>query len=291
MQSIDQVMNNRMVYPFLLGCLLLFMKTTVIAQETFIGSSNISVTCNKTTHLIFPYAIRSVDRGSLDVLAQKAPGADNVLQLKAARAGFDETNVTVITADNKLYPFQVTYSLLPEHLTISFAKNLGNTGYQHGIFCTVGIEMHSTGPGIDVLQHTSKQVAGKKKRMYSLCASHAKMNLLLSSLYIQNDVFYFQFRINNFSNIRFDSQNISFTIKDVRKAKRRAVQEQIIHPLLIDGMDSSIQGHSGRIWVVALPKFTLEDGKYLSIQVLEQNGGRNLSIQVVNRHLLGAKTL
>src|SRR4051812_41499599 len=123
-------MKNRMVYPFLLCCSILFMKATAVAQETFIESNNVSVTCNKTTHLIFPYAIRSVDRGSLDILAQKAPGSENVLQLKAARAGFAETNVTVITVDNKLYPFKVTYSLLPEHLTIAFAKNSACEGFK-----------------------------------------------------------------------------------------------------------------------------------------------------------------
>src|SRR5437763_11493329 len=115
---------KKLLVSTLLFCLLIFfIDTSASAQEeTFIESNNICVTCNKTTHLIFPFAIRSIDRGSPDVLVQKAPGCGNVLQLKAARADFAETNVTVITADNKLYPFKVNYSSLPEHLTISFAN-------------------------------------------------------------------------------------------------------------------------------------------------------------------------
>ena len=53
----------------------------------------------KTSNLIFPSAIKSVDRGSSWVLAQKAPGVENILQIKAAQPNFKETNVTVVTAD------------------------------------------------------------------------------------------------------------------------------------------------------------------------------------------------
>src|SRR3954449_11289338 len=120
-------MINRIVFTLIVLLINLVIKTSLLAQqETFIEPNNITVTCNKTTHLIFPYAIRSIDRGSPDVLAQKAPGSGNVLQLKAARADFVETNVTVITADNKLYPFKVNYSPLPEHLTILFANSSAN---------------------------------------------------------------------------------------------------------------------------------------------------------------------
>lgn len=284
-------MNFRTVYYLLLSFSLLFFEAFVTAQETFIKPNDLLLTCNKTTHLIFPYAIRSIDRGSPDVLAQRAPGTDNVLQLKAAKAGFAETNITVITVDNKLYPFLVTYSALPEHLTISFIDNREDAARQQEGFSTMGMVSNHSQPNIDLLQHTAKLAAVKKKRMYSVHASHANMQLFLRGVYIQEDVLYFQFRIYNGSNIRFDPRYISFTIKDARKAKRRAVQEQIIRPLLLYGMDSSVQEHASRTWVAALPKLTLEDGKYLAIQVLEQGGGRHLSMHIVNRHLLGAKEL
>lgn len=46
--------------------------------------------------------LKSVDRGSKDVLAQKAKGVESILQVKAAKTNFDETNLTVINADGKL---------------------------------------------------------------------------------------------------------------------------------------------------------------------------------------------
>src|SRR4051812_37752723 len=75
---------------------------TVKLQTTIIEPYPLNITLNKTTNLIFPYAIKSVDRGSADVLAQKAKGVENILLVKAGKENFSETNLSVITADGKL---------------------------------------------------------------------------------------------------------------------------------------------------------------------------------------------
>ena len=51
---------------------------------------HLNITYSKTTHLLFPFAIISIDRGSKDILAQKAKGVENVLQIKAAKPDFDQ---------------------------------------------------------------------------------------------------------------------------------------------------------------------------------------------------------
>ena len=57
------------------------------------------------------------------------------------------------------------------------------------------------------------------------------------------------------------------------------------HPFLLVEADSSA------ICVIALPKFTLPNSKYLSIQILEKNGGRNLNINLKNRHIMKAASI
>src|SRR5690606_26201082 len=101
----------------LMGSILALCTIEVEAQETG-NSQQIEVTFNKTSSLVFPALIKSVDRGSRDVLAQKAKGVENVLQLKAARPGFAETNLTVITADGEIQHFTVSYSKKPESLVV-----------------------------------------------------------------------------------------------------------------------------------------------------------------------------
>src|SRR3954470_1354464 len=88
---------------------------------TIIEPYPLKITLNKTTNLIFPYAIKSVDRGSADVLAQKAKGVENILLVKAARENFPETNLSVITADGKLYSFVLNYISNPPAINLSFA--------------------------------------------------------------------------------------------------------------------------------------------------------------------------
>ena len=84
------------------------------------ASYPLELTTAKTTHLVFPYDIISVDRGSENILAQKARGAANVLQVKAARSGFQQTSLTVITADKKLYGSTVDYVSNPLQTIIEF---------------------------------------------------------------------------------------------------------------------------------------------------------------------------
>lgn len=101
-----------------------FAQNTSLAENmSVIEPSHLTITFNKTTNLVFPYAIKSADRGSKDVLVQKAAGVENILQVKAAKRSFDETNITVITADGKLYSYILNYADNPSILNISFRNN------------------------------------------------------------------------------------------------------------------------------------------------------------------------
>src|SRR3954470_10418956 len=110
------------------GLLFLFMTLTTLSksqtgnvQTTIIEPYPLKITLNKTTNIIFPYAIKSVDRGSADVLAQKAKGVENILLVKAGRENFPQTNLSVVTADGKLYSFILDYISNPSAINLSFA--------------------------------------------------------------------------------------------------------------------------------------------------------------------------
>src|SRR5688500_828142 len=100
------------------GAFLALLVLNVDAQPLRLPQA-LEIAYNKTTSLVFPAIIKSVDRGSRDLLAQKAKGVENILQLKAARHGFPNTNLTVITSDGKLHEFTVAYSKAPGSLVIS----------------------------------------------------------------------------------------------------------------------------------------------------------------------------
>jgi hypothetical protein len=98
-------------------------------------------------------------------------------------------------------------------------------------------------------------------------------------------------RIENDSQINYDIEQFRLYIRDKKQSKRTATQENELHPLCILGDTSAVRGISKDTLVIAVPKFTIPDGKYLVIEIMERNGGRHLALRVKNRHVVKAKAL
>ncbi|CAN5397564.1 conjugative transposon protein TraN [soil metagenome] len=251
-----------------------------IAQTSFIQSYHLNITCNKTTNLIFPFAVQSADRGSKDVLVQKVKDAENVLQLKADRPHFPETNLTVITTDGKLYSFIVDYASEPLEMNIAFNRDTSTS--------VIFSETISNEKKLNVI---TQKIDKSKRTMHGVNDKHDDMRLSLNGLYVYNDVFYFQLSLQNKSFISYDINAIRFFIRDRQKCKRNATQETEIKPLYLYGNIKNVKGKSVQSCVIALPKFTLPDAKYLSVQILEKNGGRDLHLNLQNWHIMQVKPI
>lgn len=144
---------------------------------------HLAITNNKTTSLIFPYTIRSVDRGSQDVLAQKAEGVENILFIKAGKEAFVQTNLSVITADGKFYSFLLDYVVNPTTLSLTFKKD--------------GVETDTapsqlTGINEATMQTLSEKIVRDKRHIRHFRTVKYKMQFRLSGIYIENDVLYFK---------------------------------------------------------------------------------------------------
>ena len=104
----------------------------------------LTVTFHKTTNLIFPYAIKSVDRGSSAILVQKAKGVENILQVKAGKKDFSPTNLSLVTADGAFYSFVLDYAGEPSCLNIRFDKgNMDATAQLTGQHNERELEKHA----------------------------------------------------------------------------------------------------------------------------------------------------
>src|ERR1700740_641824 len=103
----------------------LFLFALMISQgvafgQQYIEPIKIEVSENKTTNLVFPCNISSVDRGNESIIVRKS--TENVLRVKANAPFADETNLTAITADGKLYSFLVKFNHAPDHLTLKMGE-------------------------------------------------------------------------------------------------------------------------------------------------------------------------
>ena len=260
-----------------LGLLSLFT-ANVSAQGSkelsVIEPDTLNIAYSKTTNIIFPYAIKSVDRGSRAILAQKAKGVENVLQIKAAEVFFEETNLTVITAEGHLYSFVLYYDEQPSVLTLT----MGNAQIVKPLFFSPENLNEA------VVAEYSAKAEGENKNI-SVKQNKYQIKFQVDGLFIRDDVIYCRIQLDNNSNINYDIDQIRFFIRDKKKAKRTASQEVEVKPLYIYNNTAIIAAQSLHTLVIALPKLTIPDKKYMAVQLVEKNGGRHLELHINNRKL------
>lgn len=237
---------------------------------------SLAIAYSKTTNIVFPNSILSVDRGSSDVLVQKAKGVENILQIKAAKFDFIETNLTVVTSDGQLYSFVLNYNEKKPLLNLVVGKK--TSMWEH--LGSTEIENEAE------LKSYAELAFYEKKKLHNVKDFKYNMKIHLNGLFIHEKVMYYRVKVANNSNVSYDIGQLRFFIRDQKKAKRTASQEIEITPLYIYNNTEVIEGKSEVCLVFALPKFTIPDKKYLAIQLMEDQGGRHLELQVKNEKLM-----
>jgi conjugative transposon TraN protein len=259
-----------------------FSQDAAGAKASFVQPYHLSVTYSKTTNLVFPYPIKSVDRGSRDILIQKPQGIENVLQLKAAKQGFPETNLTVVTSDGNLFSYVVNYAEAPSALSILF---------QDGRAASRQVAVFTKDATTDEIEKIAQRVGNKERTVENIRDEDYRMQMSVKGIYIHNDVIYFQLELKNNSPITYDVQSLRFSILDKKRVKRTATQETDMQPLYVLGNQDRVRSSSEQTVTVALPKFTIAGKKYLNVELMEKNGGRNLSFRISNKDLMRAKPI
>ena len=272
----------KIVFNIILTSALLLMLKTADAQPLKTSHHDLSITYNKTSSLVFAMNIKYVDRGSRDILAQKAQGASNVLHLKAGKKDFPETNLTVITSDGSIHEFTINYAEHPNQLINQVEPNF-NKDNPTVIFLSA---MNDT----DFERYATEII--KRKKTFRLIKQHKhKIDLALQGIYIKEDIIFYHLQIKNRSNINYNTDFIRFYIEDKIKAKRTASQEFTRIPLYVYGNDKKLTAQSTSDIVYALEKFTIPDSKLLHIEIFEHNGGRNLTLAIKNKAIVNAAKL
>jgi conjugative transposon TraN protein len=248
------------------------------------------VTYDKTSHLIFPAAIRYVDLGSEYLIAGKAEDAENVLRVKASVKEFEtETNFSVITNDGRFYSFNVRYNSSPEVLSyelITMQKTVDKTGGNDVLFVELGNNSPSlAGLLLETIYKNDKRI------VKHIRAKSFGIQFTLKGLYIHNGKYYFHTELANHTNVPFQIDFINFKVIDKKIAKRTVVQERPMIPLRTYKPLSEIAGNTTEQNVFLLDQFTIVDSKVLLIEIFEKNGGRHQTLKVKNSDLIKARLI
>lgn len=244
--------------------------------------NNIQLSCSKTTSILFPYAVKSLDIGSRDVLVQKAKGVENILLLKAGKQNFAQTNLTVVTADGRLFSFILNFDDLCPTLNIDAGLRVSE---DKQLLFSLENENQKE------IKEYAMLALSKKRKVIGLDTKRAAIELKVDGIFIHQDIMYFRVFLGNDSKINYDVDQLRFFIRDQRKSKRTASQEIEITPLLCTGDFSRISDQSETTVVFALSKFTIPEKKKFTMQVFEKNGGRHLELDIKNRNLVNIEIL
>ena len=233
--------------------------TRPLTFNRMIPPYGLEVTFTKTVHVIFPAAIRYVDLGSIDLLAAKADGAENVLRVKAATQRFKkETNLSVITEDGSYYTFNVKYADEPVKLSIEMADFL-HTGYEiNKPGNELPVYLSDLGNESPYLVRLIMETIHKnnKTKIKHIGSKNFGIQYLLKGLYSHNELLFFHFQLKNTSTVSFNVDYLVFKIVDKKVAKRTAMQEQVIIPLRSYNQMTVVAGNKEERTVFTLPKFT-----------------------------------
>jgi conjugative transposon TraN protein len=250
------------------------LKVKQLTEENEILPISIELAFNKTTSLVFPNAIRSVDLGSKSIMADKAINIENVLNVKASLIGFNETNFSVITNDGRFYSFICNYNEYPK----SLAYNLINYEYSFSQAKKIDIKFNeNNGDNMSDVAENTELV--RKKREYKIIGIEANdIVFRVTGLFIKNNTNYIKVKIQNYSNINYDIDFNKFYIQEEKTLKQTANQEYELVPIFKSPKNKeTILANSAIENVFAFDKFTLVESKVLKIMLNEKGGGRQLS--------------
>ena len=301
-------MKRDLIYLFLIVAATAAAKVTAqTTQETpaEIRPQHIEAGFTKTVHILFPSPVTYIDIGSMDIIAGKADGAENVVRVKAAVRNFAaETNLTVITEDGGFFTFDVYYAENPAVSTLNLTvqepqpesmKKPAAVGYPQPtapasesrvLLREVGREKPATVKRMlsDIYRQNRTDVKGIRTKKYGI-------EVEVLGIYVSNDVIYIHTCMYNDTNISFEVDARQFIVADKKLAKRTAQQQTPLEILRVCNDPAVVRGHQRQRTVFALPKLTIADDKVLLLEIIEKNGARHQTTEIPSREISNAKVL
>ena len=299
-------MKRDLIYlPLIVAAITAAKVTAQTTPETpaEIRPQHIEAGFTKTVHILFPSPVTYIDIGSMDIIAGKADGAENVVRVKAAVRNFAaETNLTVITEDGGFFTFDVYYAENPAVSTLNLTVQepqpesmkkpaavgdpLPTAPASEGrvLLREVGREKPATIKRMlsDIYRQNRTDVKGIRTKKYGI-------EVEVLGIYVFNDVIYIHSCISNDTNISFEVDARHFIVADRKLTKRTAQQQSTLEILRVCNDPAVVRGHQRQRTVFALPKLTISDDKVLLLEIIEKNGARHQTVEIPAEELLEAK--
>ena len=266
---------------FLILSVVIYAQNETVGKLQPIKPHRIEISDRVTTVLIFPWAIKDVDRGIKEIGATRSAGMENILRIKAKQSFIDTSNLHVITSDGIIYPFAISYTQAPEQTT--FKVNLPDSTYS-ALKARNSDDVNSR--EIDAVV---QQIRTKGQRL-NRRAKNGFIVLFIKGIFIKDNLIFLKTEIVNRTNAPFEVDWAKIFITDRKDAKNTSKQSVTIDPIYKDELPI-IAGKGRDTWIIACKQRSVVRGRKMQLEIQEKNGGRNLTIEIRNKDLYSAQKL
>lgn len=207
------------------------------------------------------------------------PG-ENIVRIKPIEDGREGQDMGIVTiiCERSIIQFNLVYTHDRRFVTT-----------QYNCDDTDGVSYLN--PAVDMSYKQMYQYAwaimNSSKKFYDVSSHNQRMTIKLNNIYTTGNYFFFDFSMENKSNIKFDIEEIRVKLGDKKKVKATNNQELELTPVLVLNKDKTFKRDYRNI--IVLPKFTFPDEKILTVTVSEQQiSGRTITLEIDYAEVLNA---
>ncbi len=232
-----------------------------------ISPREITASESKTTHIIFPGKIQSIDLGHAHLMARILPGNGQILSVKAAMSHMESTTLTVITEEGGFYSFLVSYESDP-----SVLNWVMESAEQVFPYADQGLSEEQRARDLQRLEKRGPS-------SYFIRDGMGLVDLQLRGVYVHGDTYYIKGWIRNRSYRNLKFRPLAFWVQTRTKGKRNLLPGREVLPL---GNNPPRKLDRGQIlwWVIPLPEFGMGPREELLIRLEEEGGPRVLQLRL-----------
>lgn len=270
---------KRYILTSIISCVYLL----TYAQEQIILDT-IYANDQKNVALFFPEPIRQGITGSDNFIFTYNRDKEQYFGLLQATPG-KESNLLVINRNGAIFSYIVRYKeqLSKLNYFITTSSSIGNEKPSSNL-PIVGKEVNSVSKS-DYYLRACNYLVQRKQSFKNLQKRYEGIELSIKNIVFDKEELYFVLQIKNTSTLDYDLNFLEISIQTKQKGKKKSLQRIYQKPLFVYNRPTKIAENETVRMVYVLPKFSLSNDQRVVIELNENNGERNLELNVSHKYI------
>ena len=251
----------------------------VSAQQTYQEMGQLTVNENVTTIVTASEPVRLVDISTDKVVGDKP--ISNTVRLKPKDGGHKDGDilgiVTIVTERYRTQYALIYTTRIEEAVTVKEITYDERSDYNNPAVAMSTADMVKF----------ARRIWNSPAKYRNIKTRSNRMTMRLNNIYTVGEFFFIDFSVENNTNLRYDIDELRFTLTDKKQSKATNFQRMELQPVLL--LDQSKTFQRGYRNVVVIKKMTFPNDKLLTIQLSEkQISGRTIDMAIDYEDVLAA---